>query len=194
MKKSPLLDNFYLAGGTALALQIGHRKSEDFDWFTEKPLLKNLKSLLEKLFGDSLKPEIKNKEELTSVLWGVKTTFFHYPFKLIYPTIDLNGFKLASIREIALMKAFTLGQRAALKDYVDLYFIFKSGIDINDILKDIKIKYGEKYDIRMFLEQLVYLRDIDRQKISFLQGEISIRQMERYFMSVVKAVKLDKKS
>ena len=174
-----------------MALQLGHRMSEDLDWFTFDPLPKNLKKDLRALFKDSpFEPEVEKKDELTVPLFGVKTTFFRYPFKLVYPVLKPQGFALADIREIALMKAFAIGQRATLRDYVDLYFIFKSGVDINSLAKMLKLKYGDEFDFRMFLEQLVYLKDTDRQKIKFLQGEVNAKKMLNYFEQLVKTVKL----
>src|SRR3989338_2797980 len=126
------LEGFYLAGGTALSLQLGHRISIDFDFFSEKEIPANLLELVERSFM-GIGPQhalVNNKDELTLTINETKTTFLYYPFPLFYPLVEWEGIKLASIQEIAVMKAYTIGRRGTFKDYVDLYYILKFGITI----------------------------------------------------------------
>lgn len=186
------LDRFYLAGGTALALQLAHRVSVDLDWFSQLELPKNLLEELEKYFaGAQVIPETASPEELTVMIDGVKTTFFAYPFPLSESLLEDSGFKLASVREIALMKARTIGRRAAFRDYVDLYFILRAGqLTLPELLTKAKKHFGDEFNQRLFLEQLVYLKDIEEQGVEFLAEKVSKEQIEDYFEALVKRITL----
>jgi len=81
-------DGFYLAGGTALALQIGHRISVDFDLFCDGPIDRGLLSAVERIFHDvSVEATINNLDELTAFVGQVKVTFLSHPFSLIQPLV-----------------------------------------------------------------------------------------------------------
>ncbi|MEK7146916.1 MAG: nucleotidyl transferase AbiEii/AbiGii toxin family protein, partial [Patescibacteria group bacterium] len=113
-----VFSDFYLAGGTALALQIGHRISYDFDLFSEKPIQKTLLVKIEKLFkSNKIIISVNNKDELTVYLEETKLTFLHYPFPIIKPLIFENNIALLSVPEIAATKAYTIGRRATYRDY-----------------------------------------------------------------------------
>lgn len=83
-------EGFYLAGGTALALQIGHRVSIDFDLFTEKPIDRLLLPKVKRVFSGALvQPVVNNPDELTAFVGNVKATFLRYPFPLIRPLVSM---------------------------------------------------------------------------------------------------------
>src|ERR1700733_12862036 len=116
-------EDFYLAGGTALALQIGHRLSVDFDLFYHDPIDRTLLSAVTKIFvGSPVKPVINNPDELTAFVGNVKMTFLSYPFPVIEPLVP-GAVRMLSVKEIGATKAYTIGRRGTYKDYVDLYFI-----------------------------------------------------------------------
>jgi predicted nucleotidyltransferase component of viral defense system len=146
---------------------------------------------LKKRFSEGFEPEVDTAEELTVPLAGVKNTFSHYPFRLVYPLIKQDNLKLADVKEIALMKAYALNRRATFKDYVDLYFIFKSGVDINKLLPAVSRKYEGQFDPRMFLEQLVYLSDVKERSIKFLVDPITPSKIKNYFKKLIQSVKLN---
>jgi hypothetical protein len=117
--------DFALIGGTAIALQIGHRKSIDFDLVSlkqfknsniEKKVLKEKK--IQKVFVD-------HDGEYTFLTEGVKITFLYYPFKMDFKVDFEDYIKMPDILSLGAMKAYTLGRRAKWKDYVDLYYILK---------------------------------------------------------------------
>lgn len=184
-------DGFYLAGGTALALQLGHRVSVDFDFFSEQEISPDLLQLVEMLFaGYSQKILVNNKDELTFIVGETKITFLHYPFLLLYPLVDLESIKLASLREIAAMKAYTIGRRGTFKDYVDLYFLVKSDIGLDNIIRDADKKYKEAFNARLFLEQLVYFTDITDLNTRFIKPPVSPQEVENFFEAEIKKIKL----
>lgn len=181
-----LHDDFYLAGGTALALQIGHRVSIDLDFFSNNPIKKTLIAKIEELLGP-VSVLVSTKNELTLTVGSVKITFLHYPFILKYKTIDNNIVPLASVLDIASMKAYTLGRRNSFKDYVDLYFIVsKAYTDLSAIIKDAAQKYGDAFNDRLFCEQLNSPEDLDDETIMWLEKEQSKKNIQIFFQPKIK--------
>jgi predicted nucleotidyltransferase component of viral defense system len=176
--QSRLGNSFYLAGGTGLALQLRHRKSDDLDFFPRNPTEKIAAGVItreiERLFGEANgRLELREATQVTWSILGVKTSFIGYPFPLLYPLEDagvvvpgLQGISLAHSREIAAMKAYALGRRAAARDYVDLYSLLQSGMaTLETIINDATVKFviaGERvFSTKLFLEQLCYTKDLD---------------------------------
>ena len=181
-----LQDDFYLAGGTALALQIGHRISVDLDFFSPNPIKKTLVAKIEEKFN-TVSVLVNTKNEITLMVDNVKMTFLHYPFVLKYKTVDTDIVPLASISDIASMKAYTIGRRRSFKDYVDLYFIFWGGyITLNVIISDSKEKYGYAFNDRLFCEQLTSPEDLDDEAIIWLQKQQSKIDIQEFFQEKVK--------
>ena len=184
--------DFYLAGGTGLALQIGHRVSVDFDFFSNNYISEDLLSRIEEVFKDSdIKIIINQPEQLTVLIDGVNLSFIYYPFPVFSGPIDYQGIKILPSLEIASMKAYTLGRRATLKDYIDLYFVVKEKIGtLEEIIELCEKKHGEKFDPRLFLEQLIYLEDVEPMKIQFLRETVSQREIQDFFEKQIKKIKI----
>ena len=183
---------FYLVGGTALALQIGHRRSVDFDMFYNKKLPDNLLPKIRKVFnGFEVMVVLGHPEQTIVKIDGVKMDFVKYTFPLVYDLIDFKNVKMATIKEIAAMKAYALNYRGTYKDYVDLYFILKEKYaTINQIKKIAEAKYKEDFNFRLFLEQLIYLEDFQPEEIEFLRKDVSKEEMKRFFEKQVRSVKI----
>lgn len=117
--------SFYLVGGTAISLLLGHRRSIDFDLFTISELRKSRikKTLLEIPFNQV--PIFEDYDQLHLIINDVKFTFFSYPYKIEHPIKIESNITIPTLLTLAAMKAFTLGRRSKWKDYVDLYFILR---------------------------------------------------------------------
>lgn len=192
LKELKRFPDFYLAGGTGLALQLGHRISVDFDFFWEKDIPKNLLLRLGKIFKNfKIEVVVSHSEQLTIKINETYLTFAKYPFLVISKFINWQGIKILPAREIAAMKAYALGRRATLKDYLDLYFILKKRVcTLTDIIKLAKKKYGEEFDPRLFLEQLIYSEDIEEMEIQFLEERVDKFKIEKFFEKEIKKIKL----
>lgn len=191
VKLLPLLhkfESFYLAGGTALALQIGHRISVDFDFFSDTEISKGLLSQVIKIFdGQSISTAINNRDELTIFVSGVKITFLKYPFPNIEKLVQYQGISLLGIKDIASTKAYTVGRRGSYKDYVDLYFILSEKFStLNEIINFARRKYGTEFNDRLFLEQLLFMDDLDDLNIQFLKPAIFKEKIEMFFREEIK--------
>ena len=183
---------YYLAGGTALALQIGHRISVDFDLFSPNDLPDNLLKKIRKIFKVSkIKVQISHSEQLTLSLNGAQLTFVRYPYPLIFKLITYQGVKFLSVPEIAATKAYTVGRRPNFKNYVDLYFILKEKfISLPGIINICEKKYKDEFNDRLFLEQLVYLEDVIEAPIQFLKKPVTKEEMLKFFEKEIKKLKL----
>lgn len=184
--------DFYLAGGTGLALQIGHRISVDFDLFSQKEISKNLLGKVKSVFShNQIRVSVNNIDELTVFIEGIKISFIRYSFPVIFDLIDYTGFKLLSIKEIAVTKAYTIGRRGSLKDYIDLYFaILGSYVSLKEIIDIAGKKYKDEFNDRLFLEQLIYLDDLQSQRIIFLKQKVSRQQLKEFFEREIKKINL----
>jgi predicted nucleotidyltransferase component of viral defense system len=159
-KKDILLKKFYLAGGTALAIELGHRESIDLDWFMEgdysTSVLKNKLANLGKFELDSEEPGTVNGK-----LDKVKVSFFRYNYGLAFPLIDFFGVKLADECDIAAMKIDAISSRGSKKDFIDLYFLLEK-YPLKKLLGFFEKKYKNiKYNRLHILKSLVYFEDAD---------------------------------
>ncbi len=184
-------DGFYLAGGTALALQIGHRISVDFDLFCSGAIDQSLLAKAQKVFaGFPLQPLINNLDELTLLAGSVKVTFLSYPFPVIEPLVS-HGLRMLSVKEIGATKAYTIGRRGTYKDYVDLYFIVAGHhASLQEIIALAERKFGSVFNSRLFTEQLLFMDDLRDYQIDFLKDPITDGDIIDFFEEQIQELPL----
>jgi hypothetical protein len=155
-----LADRFYLAGGTALAIQLGHRESIDLDWFCPNDFSnQEIKFELSKL-GQL---QITSEEEVTvnGTLDNVKVSFLRYRYDVTFPLIEMDGVKLADERDIAAMKIDAMSSRGSKKDFIDIYFLLRK-YSLGELLGFFEKKYrGIDYNKLHILKSLVYFVDAE---------------------------------
>lgn len=152
---------FYLVGGTAIALYLGHRKSIDFDLFKLGNI--NHKKNLERIQQSGYTYQITRRvtEQMNLILNDVKVTFFQYPFDIHATQKVENVFRVPTLLDLAAMKAYALGRRSKWKDYVDLYFLLKDHFTLEQICVRATEIFGELFSEKMFRAQLCYFEDVD---------------------------------
>lgn len=161
----PLISEFkreyYLVGGTAIALYLGHRRSIDYDLFKFSSI--NHKKNIDKInkFGFEIKITRNVSEQMNLMINDVKITFFQYPFEIKALTTLEKYIKLPSLLDLAAMKAYALGRRSKWKDYVDLYFLIKNKFSIEEISKRAEELFGQLFSDKLFRAQLSYFKDVD---------------------------------
>jgi hypothetical protein len=163
--------NYYLVGGTAIALHIGHRRSVDFDLFTDKTINKSLikKKILELKFNKQTLFE--DIDQIHFLINDVKITFFNYPYPVKHNEMVKRYISIPTLLSLSAMKAFALGRRAKWKDYVDLYFIIKDYYSIKDISEEAKQIFGDLFSEKLFREQMAFHEDIDySEPVEYLSG------------------------
>jgi hypothetical protein len=153
--------SFYLVGGTAIALHIGHRHSIDFDLFTEKRL--NKSRINQKVFElpYNKKTLFADVDQAHFYINEVKTTFFLYPYPVEHSEMLKDIISMPSLLSLAAMKAFALGRRAKWKDYVDLYFLLRDFFSVKKISMEAEKIFGQLFSEKLFREQLAFHKDID---------------------------------
>ena len=188
-------EDWYLAGGTALALQIGHRISFDFDLFSQHKIDPALRQEIIKIFGDNIHFSMDTDKQLTFFTsLQVKITFALTPYKPIYPLISFQKLRMESIQDIAADKAFTIGRRGAFRDYVDLYFILSKNIPLESVIRDGKQKYGAMFDEKLFLEQLDYMEDIADFSIEYIGDSISREKINEMLHQIIRTYLKEKEA
>lgn len=190
-KLFPLLakfTEFYLVGGTALALQIGHRVSVDFDMFTESVLSPRLLEKIKRIFrAYPIQVTYRSSDQINCVIADVKFTFFSYRYPVLDRYVMVKKIPLASVKEIAAMKALAVGGRLAYKDYVDWYFFLKGNrVDLESVIDLARKKFGGDFSDRLFLGQLASFHDVPTQTIDFFGKDISRKTIELFIAKTVK--------
>jgi len=152
---------YYLAGGTAVALHIGHRRSIDFDLFKFSSL--NHKKNIDRIAGLRLPYEVTWREtgQMNVTVGDVKMTVLEYPFLILPKKKFDNIIKIPDLIDLAAMKAYALGRRSKWKDYVDLYFILKDYYSISQISARASEIFEQLFSEKLFRTQLNYFKDID---------------------------------
>lgn len=153
--------NYYLAGGTAIALHIGHRRSIDFDLFTSSPLNKQkINSEIQKL-NVKVRPILFDIDQQHFIINEVKCTFFHYPYPIEHTVFFDDVISLPALLDLAAMKAFALGRRSKWKDYVDLYFILQKYYSLQQVVERAKYYFPDQITEKLIRNQLTFHKDID---------------------------------
>lgn len=188
--------SFYLAGGTGLALQLGHRISEDLDFFTERGFEpERVIRIFAGLF--SVRVREASKGTLHLICNNTKVSLFYYPYKLVFSPLRYEGCLVADCRDIAAMKLIAIAQRGSRKDFVDLFFFLrKEKMDFEQLKTVVATKYSEvQYSWPHLLKALCYFADAEKDPLPILTIEGSRRIMalqewekiKQYFVTLQKA-------
>ncbi len=182
LKGVVLANEFYLAGGTALALQLGHRTSLDFDFFTPRPF--NPENLIAQFTDLEVLHEATGT--LTAVIQNVRISFFEYRYPLLHPLLKSFLVPVAHVEDIAAMKISAIASRGSKKDFVDLYCILQDGYSLADVFLFFRKKFAGIYvDEYHIMRSLLYFEDAEREEMPemkaplqwghiklFIQGEV----------------------
>ena len=154
----PELDHYYLVGGTALALQLGHRISVDLDMFTQQPidktgLLDTLQSSFEVLI------ETEGANMLITNINGIKVDFVKMSYPVLFPPIIEEGVRMLKVRDIAPMKLKPVTQRGSKKDFYDIYYLLES-LSLAEMLNLFSQKFKQN-EVFHVIKSLSYFEDAE---------------------------------
>lgn len=165
-----------LVGGTALALQIGHRISVDLDLFGE--LKGDNISLNKKLTAQGQIQLIQQTENIHIYsIDSIKVDIVNYPYPWLKPALNIDGLLLATIEDIAAMKLAAITGRGSKKDFIDLYFILQR-FNLAEILEF----YSEKYpdgSVFLVLRSIAYFDDAEEELMPKMLIDISWEEVKR---------------
>ncbi len=180
---------FYLAGGTALAIQLGHRRSTDLDWFTPQPMgdVMPLASLIKER-GIPFRIHQVEKGTLHGTAWGVRISFFEYRYPLLQKKIAGGEFgcRLASLPDIAAMKLSAIAQRGSKKDFLDLYALGVRGFSLKDLILFYKRKFSIE-DVGHLLYALSYFDDAQKERMPVMLWKTDWKAVKGTIQEWVKA-------
>lgn len=186
--RSRLLKNAYLAGGTAAALQLGHRISVDFDFFTGKEFVPSRFSAGISRLGE-FNEEQADKGTVTGEFAGIKFSLFVYKYPLIFQPLKYLSLCIADIRDIAAMKIDAIATRGAKRDFVDLYFICRSGYELKELLNFYNVKYKKlASNIIHIQKSLVFFKDAESQEMPRMLKSCKWREIKYFFEEEVKRI------
>lgn len=177
------LSELRLVGGTALALQYGHRSSVDLDLFGKIDIDGyELQSILSK-YG-VLKVENETKIIHQYYIDNIKVDVVNYPFEWISPIIEEDGIRLASPVDIAAMKVNAIEGRGTKKDFIDMYMLLQH-YSLKEIIAFYQQKYPN-YSIFRALRSLTYFEDAEDQFMPRMFIEDTWENMKLYITNQVK--------
>lgn len=188
LEKSEIIQKAYLAGGTALSLQLGHRISYDLDFF-----------IIEEFDVEILLPKIKNISnfELEKISWktilgkfkDVRFSIFYYGYPLLYPTKKFGKINILDARDIAAMKIAAVASRGVKRDFVDLYFLCKEVISLEETIELYDKKYKNLAATSMhIIKSLTYFEDAEDQDMPHMLRKLDWQQVKNYFNAEVKKI------
>ena len=149
---------FYLAGGTAIAIQLKHRQSIDLNWFTPQDIEPDVLSTELQEVGLEI-TDISISTGTLHTRLGV--SFMEYKYPMIKELISYDlGFKMASLVDIGLMKVTAIADRGTKKDFTDICFIAKKLGGLYRIMESFAKKY-EKVNEYHFMKSLTYFYEAD---------------------------------
>jgi hypothetical protein len=181
---------FYLAGGTAVALLLGHRQSDDFDWFLQGELgdpLVLARDLQEA--GISLEIGQIARGTLYGTVRGVRSSFIEFRYRLLDSLVPWPEFgcRLAGLKDLACMKLSAIAQRGARKDFIDLYALLREGLSLADMLD----WYQEKFSVREvghLLYSLAYFQDAEAEPMPRMIWKADWRQVKQRVQDAARQV------
>lgn len=180
---------WYLAGGTALALQVGHRQSIDLDFFL--PEAKFEEMALERFLTATGEWTTSLRQEGTiyGVLLGAKMSFISYPlFKPVLKKKRIGYVQMLLPRDIAAMKMLAVSQRGRKRDFVDIYWYCKNKESLFDILLRATNQYpGQEDNLNHILRSLVYFKDAERDPMPKIFFKATWSEIKKYFQREVPA-------
>lgn len=180
-KIKDVTDKFYLAGGTALALLLGHRKSYDLDFFSEnkfnaqkyeKIIVNDFGGVVNSISDDTINGEINN----------TNISFFLYPYKLLRKFEKYKNIKLASIEDLACMKCKAISQRNTKRDFYDIYEILKKMQPLelkNYLLEKFNVNGNSFYHLN---KSLLYFDEAEKNADPISLNGTSWNEVKRYFI------------
>lgn len=183
-----LADPFYLAGGTAAALYLGHRISMDLDFFGPETFdataLAGQLAELGRFQLDRIAPDT-----LLGELMGVKISFFRYRYPLLAEPSLVYAVRIASLPDIAAMKLDAVSRRGTKRDFVDLFFIAQSGISLSDAVAWYQRKYaGLDVNVVHVVKSLAYFADAELDPSPRMLVDFSWDAAKRFFQQEAKSL------
>ena len=183
---------WYLAGGTALALYAGHRKSVDLDFFTEQVEFNNVDFLKNFINNKNWQATFDRKNTIYGKLFGAKVSFIAYPFFIpMQEKFQHGAVKILAPIDIAVMKIIAISQRGRKRDFFDLYWCANNLEPLEKTIKRLKKQYPSvAHNYHHILKSLVYFEDAEGDPAPGINFQANWQGVKKYFnKEIVKITK-----
>lgn len=180
---------WYLAGGTALALQVGYRRSVDLDFFIKEKEIDNEK-IIKNIENKDWRIKINKEGTIYGELFGSNVSFISYPFFVpkLQP-LKYGSINILDAKDIAVMKAIALSQRGKKRDFFDLYFCANNIIGLEEIITSLKGQYPSvAHNYQHILKSLVYFADAEDDPEPDLLIDLDWATVKKYFEKEIPAL------
>ena len=175
--------DWYLAGGTALALSAGHRKSLDLDFFNTQKNIDNNELLSNFLENKNWDTNLNKKNTIYGELLGAKVSFIAYPFfvpKQNY--LRYGSINVLAPKDVAVMKIIAISQRGRKRDFFDLYWCVHNVEPLENIILKLKEQYPSvAHGYHHILKSLVYFEDADADLDPEIYFKVTWKEVKRFF-------------
>ncbi|MDI6792855.1 MAG: nucleotidyl transferase AbiEii/AbiGii toxin family protein [bacterium] len=188
LEKNEIIQKAYLAGGTALALQLGHRISYDLDFFTAEEFEEEiLLSKIKKIPGFQL--ERTAWKTILGKFKDVRFSIFYYEYPLLYPTKKFGMINVLDVRDIAAMKIGAIASRGVKRDFVDIYFICRETMSLEETIQAYDKKYRNLATTAIhIIKSLIYFDDAEEQEMPHMLKELDWPEVKNFFKGEVKRI------
>lgn len=194
LRQQPFINDFYLAGGTALALQIGHRLSTDLDWFSTRQMLPAFER-------EAIWRALQTSEQLQMVseqdgmlflrLFGTDVSFIYQQHPLLQETVSYQEIQLASPTDIGLMKLAAINSRGTRRDFIDLYCL-RNIVSLEQLLALAPQKYANRPDfLAISARSLAYFTDAEQQPMPQMYDQIRWADVKAYCQTAARKLARD---
>lgn len=174
--------DFYLAGGTAMALFLNHRRSDDLDFFSAKEFDQAL--LIKRLKEIGNFEGLKNAQNtIIGKLDDIKISFFTLPYALLEPADKQENIAVARLTDLAAMKILAISDRETKRDFIDLYWLCQNFKPLEELLLIFQKKFGEyDYNIYHIIKSLVYFADADADAMPQMRVDLKWKTVKEFFI------------
>lgn len=181
-RRGAALRGWVLAGGTGLALRLGHRLSGDFDFFRSNAVdMRELARILER--AGECETLNHDARTLNVLVGGVKLSFFRVSFGFLLPPAPYRFFAIADIVDIALMKLAAVADRGSRRDFVDLWCILQRGPTLRECIDLLPEKYGEgRVNLYHVLKSLTYFEDAEAEPLPAMREPFDWEACKSFFV------------
>lgn len=183
LRQQDFIREFYLAGGTALALQIGHRISKDLDWFSESQTMLTPKRIqIRKALAVNNNFEVVSEQDgmLFARLIDTDVSFIYQHHPLLEPTVEYQSVQLASPTDIGLMKLAAINARGTRRDFVDIYCL-RDIITLDQLLELVPQKFSDRPNfLAVTARALSYFEDAEQQPMPRELVDIQWKDVRHY--------------
>ena len=184
LRDAHIVDRFYLAGGTGLALQFGHRLSLDLDFFAtvqfdEETLLQRVHTL------EEFSLVAKAPHTLHTTIGETKVSFLGYTYPVLFPEVRFLEVAVADLRDIACMKVSAIASRGTKRDFIDLY-VSAQRFGLTEVLQLFDRKYAQTHYSRIhILKSLTFFGDAEKDPMPHMLIPLDWGEVKRFFLREV---------